>query len=246
MGILYQLTFANGKKYIGITESEYLSRRLGQHRYLARRGSKLPIYLAWIKYGEPDAQILQRISGDALYQSEIDAIKHYCTIAPNGYNLLDGGQKSPALNKKVAEKISQATKKRFADPAQREAVSLMMKNRSAETRKKISVALTGKNLTDQTKEKIRQANLGKKVNKATRAKMSKSHTGKKYSEETLERMRIAARKRMQSPEAKAQLKTASIAGGDATKLKSKKCPTRANGWGQLNKGENRADSRGRE
>jgi len=127
---------------------------------------------------------LQRISGDALYQAEIDAIKHYCTIAPNGYNLLDGGQKSPSLNKEVAAKISQATKKRFADPAQRDAISLRMRNQSVETRKKISVALTGKNLTDQAKEKIRQANLGKKADEATRAKMSKSHTGKKYSEET--------------------------------------------------------------
>lgn len=222
MGILYQLTFANGKKYIGITESEYLSRRLGQHRYQARRGSKLPIYLAWIKHGEPSAEILKRFSGDDLYQAEIDAIKRYCTIAPNGYNLLDGGQKSPALNKEVAAKISQATKKRFSDPAQRQAISLRMRNQSAETRKKISVALTGKYLTEQAKEKIRQANIGKKADEATRAKMSKSHTGKKYSEETLERMRIAARQRMKSPEAKAQLKAASIAGGGAMKIKSEK------------------------
>lgn len=222
MGILYQLTFANGKKYIGITESEYLSRRLGQHRYQARRGSKLPIYLAWIKHGEPSAEILQRFSGDDLYQAEIDAIKRYCTIAPNGYNLLDGGQKSPALNKEVAAKISQAQKQRYKDPAQRKAASLMMKNRSPEIRKKISFALTGKHLTEQAKEKIRQANIGKKADEATRAKMSKSHTGKKYSEETLERMRIASRQRMQSPEAKAQLKAASIAGGSAMKIKSEK------------------------
>ena len=222
MGILYQLTFANGKKYIGITESEYLSRRLGQHRYQARRGSKLPIYLAWIKHGEPNAEILQRFSGDALYQAEIDAIKSYCTIAPNGYNLLDGGQKSPALNKEVAKKISQAQKQRYKDPAQRKAASLMMKNRSAEIRKKISVALTGRHLTEKVKEKIRQANIGKKADEVTRVKMSKSHTGKKYSEETLERMRIAARQRMQSPEAKAQLKAASIAGGGAMKIKSEK------------------------
>lgn len=222
MGILYQLTFANGKKYIGITESEFLSRRLGQHRYQARKGSKLPIYLAWIKHGEPNAEILQRFSGDALYQAEIDAIRQHKTIAPNGYNLLDGGQKSPALNKDVAKKISQAQKKRYTDPAQREAAALMAKNRSQETRKKISLALTGKNLTEQAKEKIRQANLGKKAGQKTREKMSKSHIGKKYSEETLERMRVAAQKRMQSPEAKAQLKAASLAGGGAMKIKSQK------------------------
>lgn len=220
MGILYQLTFANGKKYIGITESEYLSRRIGQHRYNSRRGSKLPVYLAWIKHGEPDVQILQRLDGEALYQAEIDAIKQYCTIAPNGYNLLDGGQKSPALNPDVAKKISQASQKRWLDLAQREAASLRMLNVSEETKQKISVALTGKKLSDETKEKLRQANIGKQANKATRVKMSKSHTGKKYSDETIERMKIAALKRMQSPEAKAQLKAASIAGGNATKAKA--------------------------
>jgi len=226
MGILYQLTFANGKKYIGITESEYLSRRLGQHRYQSRRGSKLPIHLAWNKYGEPDAQILQRLSGDALYQAEIDAIKHYCTIAPHGYNLLDGGQKSPALNKEVAEKISRSAKARYQNKNQRLQAAAIARNRSQETRQKISMALTGKNLTEQTKEKIRKANIGKKANEVTRTKMSKSHTGKKYSEETLERMRTAARKRMQSPEAKAQLKAASISGGNATKSKAKKARSR--------------------
>ena len=222
MGILYQLTFSNGKKYIGITENEYMSRRLGQHRYQAKRGSKLPIYLAWSKYGEPAIEILQHLFGDALYQAEIDAIKLYRTIAPNGYNLLDGGQKSPALNKDVAKKISQAQKKRYENPEERELASLMARNRSQETRKKISIALTGKNLTDQTKEKIRQANFGKKANEETRKKMSQSHSGKKYSEETLKKMRQAAKLRMQSPEAKAQLKAASLAGGIAMKNKSSK------------------------
>lgn len=220
MGILYQLTFASGKKYIGVTESEYMSRRLGQHRYQARRGSKLPIYLAWIKYGEPDVAILQRIDGDALYQAEIDAIKHHETIAPNGYNLLDGGLKSPALNILVAEKISQAQKRRYQDPKQRELSSIFHKNRSIETRQKISAALTGKRLTEQAKEKIRKANIGKKADQKTKEKMSTAHTGKKYSEETLERMRVAAKKRMQSPEAKAQLKAASLAGGYAMQEKA--------------------------
>jgi len=233
MGILYQLTFANGKKYIGITESEYLSRRLGQHRYQAKTGSKLPIYLAWIKHGEPNYEILQRLYGEQLYEAEIEAIKLYKTIAPYGYNLLSGGQKSPSLNKDVAKKISISTKKRYEDASQRAEASNIARNRSAETREKISKALTGKKLTDQTKEKIRQANIGKKANETTRAKMSKSHSGKKYSEETLERMRIAARKRMQSPEAKAQLKAASNAGGNATKIKAKKIPGSFLGRGNL-------------
>lgn len=220
MGILYQLSFQNGKKYIGVTESDYLSRRLGQHRYQARKGSKLPIHLAWVKYGEPESQILQRISGDALYQAEIDAIKHHGTIAPYGYNLLDGGQKSPSLNKEVAKRISLSAKARYENPEQRLQASIIARGRSIETRKKISDALTGKKLTEQAKEKIRQANIGKKADETTRAKMSKSHTGKKYSEETLGRMRIAAQKRMQDPKAKEQLKAASLAGGHSMKTKA--------------------------
>lgn len=222
MGILYKLKFSSGKLYIGVTESESMTRRLSQHRYKAKQGSKLPVHLAWIKYGEPEVEVLQLIDGDALYQAEIDAIKQRGTIVPNGYNLLDGGQKSPALNKYVAEKISIATKERYKDPEQRAKASLIQKNRSPESRKKISEALTGKKLSESTKQKIRDANLGNKHSDETKQKMSQSHSGKKYSEETLERMRIAARKRMQSPEARAQLKSASLAGGNSTKAKAQK------------------------
>ena len=222
MGILYKLTFASGKLYIGVTESESMTRRLAQHRYKAKQGSKLPVHLAWIKHGEPEVKILQRIEGDALYQAEIDAIKQYGTITPNGYNLLDGGQKSPALNKDVAKKISEATIERYKNPEERAKASLIQKNRSHEVRKKISEALTGKKISESTKQKIRDFNTGKKHSEETKTKMSQSHKGKKYSEETLERMRIAARKRMQSPEAKAQLKAASLAGGSATKAKAQK------------------------
>lgn len=222
MGILYQLTFSSGKKYIGITESEYLTRRLAQHRYRTRKGSKMPVHLAWAKYGEPKAEILCRLSGGALYQAEIDAIKTLSTVAPNGYNILGGGQASPALNKDVAKKISDAAKKRYEDPDERIKASVIARQRSPESRKKISESLTGKKLSKETKKKLRQANLGKKASLATREKMSKSHSGKKYSEDTIEKMRQAARKRMQSPEAVAQLKAASLAGGNAMKMKASK------------------------
>lgn len=222
MGILYKLTFASGKLYIGVTESKSMTRRLAQHRYKAKQGSKLPVHLAWIKHGEPEVEILQRTEGDALYQAEIDAIKQHGTITPNGYNLLGGGQKSPALNKSVAEKIRKATIERYKNPEERAKASLMQKNRSQEVRKKISEALTGKKISEDTKQKLREANLGNKHSAETKAKMSQSHKGKEYSEETLERMGLAARKRMQSPEAQAQLKAASLAGGNATKAKAQK------------------------
>lgn len=221
MGILYKLKFATGKIYIGVTESDSMSRRLGQHRYKAKTGSKLPVHLAWKKHGEPEAEILAFYYGESLYKMEIEAIAKFSSLSPNGYNVLNGGQKSPALNKDVAKKISESTKTRYKDPRQIEKARELAKNRSEETRKKISQALTGKKLSEATKEKIKDANLGKKHTSETKAKMSNAHKGKKYSEETLENMRVAAQKRMQSPEAKAQLKAASVAGGNATKLKAK-------------------------
>jgi len=222
MGILYQLTFASGKKYIGVTESDSMNLRFSQHRYKAKTGSKLPVHLAWIKYGEPEILVLRKIESSFLYQAEIDEIAKQNTIAPNGYNILEGGQKSPALNKDVAKKISNAQLKRYENPEERKKISERHRNRSEETRKKISVALTGKKLSEETKQKLREANLGKKHNFLTKEKMSKTHTGKKYSEKTLQRMREAAQKRMKSPQAKAQLKAASLKGGNSMKLKAKK------------------------
>ncbi len=221
MGILYLLTFASGKQYVGVTESNVLQKRMYQHRYSAKSGSNLPVHMAWRKYGEPVVEVLATFSDDSLYQAEIDEIATRKTLAPNGYNVLVGGQKSPALNPDVAQKIRESMVRRYQDPKQRDVASVLAKNRSLETRAKISQALTGKTLDECTKEKIRQANIGKKHTEATKAKMSNSHSGKKYSEETLERMRQAARKRMQSPEAKAQLKSASLAGGKSTQNKAR-------------------------
>lgn len=219
MGILYMLTFASGKSYIGITEKDDMSKRLIQHKAKSKRG-QLPIHLAWKKYENPKVTTLGVFYGDDLFNAEIEAIAKYKTISPNGYNILEGGQKSPSLNKDVAKKISISTKRRYENPQEREKASYNAKNRTLETRKKISIALTGKVLSEETKQKIRDANIGKKHLIETKQKMSKSHTGKKYSEETLEKMRQAAKKRMQSPEAKLQLKNASIAGGNATKNKA--------------------------
>lgn len=220
MGILYRLTFANGKRYIGISERDTVSVRLSQHRYMSKNGSKLPVHCAWRKHGEPACEVLAHFCEENLYAAEIAAIREQNTLVPSGYNILEGGQKSPALNESVKKKISAAAIERYKNPEEREKSSLLAKNRSRETREKISNSLTGKRLSDSTKEKIRIANIGKKHKEETKAKMSNSHKGKKYSEETIENMRRAAKKRMESPEAKAQLKAASAAGGGAMREKA--------------------------
>lgn len=222
MGILYRLIFASGKSYVGVTESDSMNRRLSQHKYMAKKGSSLPVHCAWRKYGDPDVEILGSFYGEELYMQEIIAITFMETALPNGYNVLAGGQASPAINDEVKRKISAAQKRRYEDPLERLAASERMKNISDEHRKRLSMSLTGKTLSESTKQKLREANLGNKHSEETRQKMSQAHKGKKYSEETIQRMREAARKRMQSPEAKQQLKAASIAGGQTMKSKAKK------------------------
>lgn len=221
MGILYELIFTSGKSYIGVSEAATPARRVWQHRNKSKSGSKLPVHCAWRKYGEPIVIVLKEIDGDALYKAEIETIKSRNTISPNGYNLLDGGQKSPALNKDVALKISISTKKRYENPEQRKAASDRAKLMSDETKKKISQALTGKKISEEAKQKIREFNLGKKHSEETKRKMSESHKGKKRSEESLVNIRIAAKIRFQSPEAKIRLKNASIKGGASMKHRSK-------------------------
>lgn len=51
MGILYKLTFPNGKSYIGIT-TESLSRRVQRHVNYARAGKSYALSSAIRKYGE--------------------------------------------------------------------------------------------------------------------------------------------------------------------------------------------------
>jgi group I intron endonuclease len=221
MGLIYRLTFPNGKAYIGLTANEDMTPRMAQHKYKSQRAN-YPIYHAWRKHGAPLLDIISAWPADQLQQAEIDAIQLHNTLIPHGYNLLIGGQVSPSTNPSVAKKISEATFRRYLDPAQRMDASHRAQNRSPATRQKLSEALTGKTLSEATKQKIREHNTGQKHSAEAKQKMSSSHTGKKYSEETIQRMRVAAKLRMQNPEAKAQLKAASLAGGQAQKQKAMK------------------------
>lgn len=219
MGLLYKLNFFNGKSYIGITELDSVDVRVSQHRYCANSGKDYPVYSAWRKHGEPSVEILSTLYGDDLYQAEVAAIKDYGTICPSGYNVLEGGQKSPSLNKHVARKISASTIARYKDPKQRAAQSIIASNMSPDTKLKISKALTGKKLSKETKEKIRAANLGKQHSKQTREKMSRSQTGKQYSELTKKNMSESAKKRASSDAGLARMSKVSMIGAKASMKK---------------------------
>jgi hypothetical protein len=112
MAVLYKLTFASGKSYIGQTVKS-MRKRLTQHRAAARVGSALAVHLAWAKYGEPEVCVLGSYDGgDELNQAERDAIKAYGTLSPFGYNIAYGGETAPSKSPEVARKIADKAKGR--------------------------------------------------------------------------------------------------------------------------------------
>lgn len=141
MYYLYQLTFSNGKVYIGQTVRT-MNVRMAQHRTSAKRGSNLPVHNAWRKYGEPSVSILLECDcAEELHQAEIDMIQKCGSLAPNGYNLSPGGDTAPSKSPEVAAKI--ATKARGRKIADTTAVSDAIRRnwQNDEYRQKVSDGL---------------------------------------------------------------------------------------------------------
>ena len=106
---------------------------------------------------------------------EIQAIKKYNSVAPNGYNLTHGGG-GGILSQETRKKISEAAKKRYQNMTHEERMVLSRKGKKAtlETRRKQSEAKKGK-------PSLRK---GKKVSLAARRRMSEAFKGRKVSAET--------------------------------------------------------------
>jgi hypothetical protein len=77
MGIIYCLTFPNGKKYIGQT-TQLLKTRLNQHNAIH-------------KYEQYTCDILLDVKDTELDYYEEKLIKEHNTLVPNGYNIRTGG-----------------------------------------------------------------------------------------------------------------------------------------------------------
>lgn len=103
MACLYQLTFPNGKKYIGITVKTAEKRAQG-HRTVARSGGKAAVSEAIRKYEKFECKTLVIADIDYLKGLEVKVIASFGTLAPNGYNLSFGGDHSPFSNPDVAAK----------------------------------------------------------------------------------------------------------------------------------------------
>lgn len=181
MGIVYKLTFSNGKSYIGIT-TESLSRRVQRHVNYARTNRPYALSAAIRKYGE-DSFVAEIIGNadtrDELFRMEILAIESHKTMCPYGYNMTGGGDGS-----------------RGATPA-------------ADTRIKISRSLTGRKLSASHREAVGNAQRGKTIPQATRLKMSMAHQGRlpmsdeqrAIRSEAAKRQHAARREKMKSAQA---------------------------------------------
>ena len=150
MGILYKLTFPNGKVYIGIT-TETLSRRVQRHINYARENRPYALSAAIRKYGERSftaEHIASAMSKDDLAVVERILIAQHDSICPNGYNMTGGGEGTYLVKP------------------------------SHEKRKKISESLSGRKLSEAHRISIGLAQKGKTIPHETRRKMSAAHQGR--------------------------------------------------------------------
>ncbi len=101
-GCIYQLTFPNGKSYVGQTKS--WKRRMRGHKCGSKRDDGHLIKRAIRKHGWANVQVnvLERVVVSKLNAAEVKWIARLGTLKPGGYNLTPGGDAQPMDNPTVA------------------------------------------------------------------------------------------------------------------------------------------------
>jgi group I intron endonuclease len=125
MGFIYKITNTITKKcYIGETTENNPNSRFKAHMNGIRRGKGCPALRDAVqKHGEENFkfEVLIICFDEDCYRFEREYIKKYNSIAPNGYNILEGGQcgggfKGKHHTDEAKEQISKMGKKYFSDP----------------------------------------------------------------------------------------------------------------------------------
>jgi len=166
---IYRITNkVNSKHYIG--QAHDIEDRWKQHLKSLRKNNHYNNYLqkAWNKYGEDNFEfkVVQECNEEDLNIFETLYINILKTLAPDGYNLREGGN-SNKHTEETKQKISESEKG---------------KKISEETKRKISEANKGKNKGKKRKGKHHPF-YGKHHSEETKNKLSKTNKGKKLSEE---------------------------------------------------------------
>lgn len=225
MGELYKLDFPNGKSYIGIALQSAL-KRFNRHQKNAMGNGLTVLCHAWRKYGEPKLTVLAVIDNSILQETEIEAIKAYRTLTPDGYNMTLGGAGVVGLIFSTEHRMKLSTSiRRAMTPEHRAKLSVAIRasmtlairakigtasrNCSAETRAKNSAAHKGKALSPEHRAKVSAAKRGGFVSREHRAKISFALKGRKLSEETRTLISTAHKGKVKSPETRARMSIAS-------------------------------------
>ena len=134
MGLIYCITFKNGKRYIGQT-TRTIEKRMKEH--LTQKGC-IALHAAIEKYGEDNytIEILIIVNDELLDDYEKTFIKLFNTLVPNGYNIRDGGS-----NGKHCEESRERMRQAKIGPKNHN----YGKPRTEETRAKISEKKKGEN-----------------------------------------------------------------------------------------------------
>ena len=184
-GIYIITCVITGKSYIGKTKG-IIKARVMYHLNGNTHGC-VALHSAIQKYGKENfvwETLHKNVIPELLSVFEMEAIKTYNTISPNGYNLTAGGE----TGFQSEETIRKRTEKLKANPPMKgkkhtpESCRLMSESRtglkrSDKTRKKMSEAAMGHEVSDETKQKISKANTGRKWSVEARQKMSKRNSG---------------------------------------------------------------------
>lgn len=170
---IYRIYFPESDKcYIGQTNN--LCHRMEQHfKTDSLVGKAMQKYNDWFGH----IFVLHTChSRDEANRIEIEEIRNFNSVSPNGYNLTAGGDGMSGWvpSDETRKKISDTNKRVMATDAMRKRLSDSHKNPSAETRARLSELHKGNKYC-----------LGRKVSDETRKKLSESHIGKKQSDEQI-------------------------------------------------------------
>lgn len=161
MGILYSLTFPNGKKYIGIT-SKSLRRRLVTHASHARCGRDYCLQRAIRKYGieRVVAETLVVASDwDYLCDLEKRAVNSFATLSPGGYNISAGGEGVTGIKKSPEQRAAMSERGKGKNKGNKFSLGY---RHTAEAIKKISEAGRRRVLSAESRAKIGASKIGNK------------------------------------------------------------------------------------
>ena len=123
MGFIYKITNTISKKcYIGETVKPDPEKRWIQHKNTIKRGIGCPaLQDAVKKYGIDNFRfdVLLICFDEDRFKYEIEYIKKYNTVVPNGYNILEGGPgggfKGKIHSDETKKKISENNKQKYID-----------------------------------------------------------------------------------------------------------------------------------